>query len=170
MPDENHRQPNLAWAYCPRCKAAIGQLDAKCPGCGYDFPSPPSPPDPDAITYQFDIRFLFYLMVLTAAVCSACSMLGHTAWILALPMFISGILIWRTRRVHYAVFPGLSIGFLIGSALTQSNDPLSKIEGGVFVACVFGCPLNAWFKGFPKSGCLAIVLGIVSMVLARLLI
>jgi hypothetical protein len=30
-------------AVCPKCKGTMGQTDAVCPHCGYDFPPPPKP-------------------------------------------------------------------------------------------------------------------------------
>jgi hypothetical protein len=59
--------------------------------------------------------------------------------------------------VRYAAFPGLAIGFLVGWVLTLANDPIARIEGGIWIATAIGCPLNAWLMGFPKSGCLATV-------------
>ena len=26
-------------AFCPKCNGQMGQMDAKCPHCGYDFPT-----------------------------------------------------------------------------------------------------------------------------------
>jgi hypothetical protein len=170
MPEPDKRPSHLAWAYCPNCKSAIGQLDAKCPNCGYDFPPPPPPPDPDAITYQFDLRFLFYLMALTAIVCSVCRMLGQDAWLLAGPMFLTGLLIWRTRREPYAAIPGLLIAFLIGALFSSSVDALGTIVGGLMLATMIGCPLNAWLKGFPRSGCLAFLLSLLTFYLAAWLL
>jgi hypothetical protein len=101
MPEPEKRPSHLAWAYCPNCKSAIGQLDAKCRNCGYDFPAPP---DPDAITYQFDLRFLFYLMGLTVIVCSVCRALGHNDRALAGPMFISGLLLGECGTPRFQGF------------------------------------------------------------------
>jgi hypothetical protein len=30
-------------AVCPRCKGTMGQVEAVCPHCGYDFPPPAEP-------------------------------------------------------------------------------------------------------------------------------
>ena len=147
----------------------MGQTDVVCPNCGYNFPPDPPPSDVDAITYQFDIRLLFYLMALTALIGSTCRLLGRVAF-LAGPMFVSGVLIWRTRKVRYAALPGLALGFVTGAILTLSRDPLDRIEVGIYLATAIGCPINAWLRGFPKSGCLAIVLSIASVFIAAWLI
>jgi hypothetical protein len=109
-------------------------------------------------------------MGLTAFVCATCRLLGNLAWPLAAPMFISGLLIWRTRKVRYAALPGLAIGFVVGATLTLSLDPLVKIGGGIWLATIIGCPLNAWIKGFPKLGCSSLVLAIASMIAAAWLL
>jgi hypothetical protein len=31
-------------AFCPKCGGPLGQRDAVCPACGYDFPEPKQPP------------------------------------------------------------------------------------------------------------------------------
>ncbi len=170
MGERTEQRSHLLWAFCPKCRSAMGQTDIVCPNCGYNFPPDPPPPDVDAITYQFDIRLLFYLMVLTALIGSACRLLGRGAWLFAGPMFVSGILIWRTRKVRYAALPGLAIGFAVGELLTLSADPLDRVFGGICLATIIGCPINAWLKGFPRSGCLAIVLGIASMFITAWLV
>jgi hypothetical protein len=151
------------WAFCPKCKGVMGQLEAVCPHCGYNFPPDPPPPDYDVLSRQFGIRFLFYLMGLTSFVGSTCSCLGRHSWILAPALFITGLLVWHARKFPYAVLPGLAIGFAIGLALNLAVDPKDKIATGVWIATI-GCPLNAMFNGFPKSGFLALLGGIASSI------
>ncbi len=141
----------------------MGQLHAVCPHCGYTFPPILHPPNYDVLSRQFGIRFLFYLMGLTAFVGSTCSCLGKHSWILAPALFITGLLVWHARKVRYAVLPGLAIGFMVGLALNLAIDPKDKIATGVWIATI-GCPINAMFKGFPTSGLIALLGGIASMI------
>jgi hypothetical protein len=76
-------------------------------------------------------------------------------------LFITGILIWHARKVPYAVLPGFLIGFAVGLALNLAIRPEDKIGTGLWIATI-GCPINAMFKGFPKSGLLALLGGIAS--------
>ena len=114
MDERAEHRGNPVWAFCPKCRSTMGQTDIVCPNCGYNFPPDPPPPDVDAVTYQFDIRLLFYLMGLTALIGSTGRLLGRAAWPFAGPMFICGVLIWRMRKVRYAALPGLAVGFAVG--------------------------------------------------------
>jgi hypothetical protein len=156
-------------AFCPVCKGTMAPLEAVCPHCGYNFPPEPTLPNSDTISSQFDIRLLFYLMGLTAFVCTVCRLLDHDSWLLVIPMYLCGFLIWRTRKVRYAALPGLTIGFVVGVALTLSRDPIVRIWGGIWIGTTIGCPINAWLKGFPRWGCLTLVLGIGSMWIAAMI-
>ncbi len=149
------------WAFCPKCKGVMGQLDAACPHCGYMVPPDPLPPNYDVQSRQFGIRFLFYLMGLTAFACSTCSCLH--CWEFAPALFFTGVLIWHARKVRYAVLPGLAIGFMVGIALNLAVDPKDKIATGVWIATI-GCPINAICKGFQKSGLIALLGGIASVI------
>ena len=40
-------------AFCPQCRKEMGQMDAVCPHCGYDFPTQePEAPEPSGIAYS----------------------------------------------------------------------------------------------------------------------
>ena len=149
-------------AYCPKCNGEMGQRDAVCPHCRYSFPPLAVTPASIPFRTQFSIRFLFFLIGLTAIVFSICSCLND--WVLVPALFVTGLLIWHARKVSYAVLPGLAIGFAVGLALNLAIDPIDKLGTGVWIATI-GCPINAICKGFATSGLVALIVGIASTIL-----
>ena len=148
-------------AYCPMCNGQMGQMDLACARCGYTFP-PSTPAHATASTRaRFGIRFLFFLMVLTATTFSICSCLADHRWVLAPAILVTGILIWHARKVAYAVLPGLVLGFAIGIVLSGAANPIDKLGTGLWAATL-GCPINAICKGFVRSGLVALIASIVS--------
>jgi hypothetical protein len=114
--------------------------------------------DPDPPRPQFSIRFLFLLLALTSFACSVC--ISIKEWTVAGPIFVTGLLIYHTRNVRYAVIPGVAIGFLYG--VVTNRFPLNAICVGIYLASIFGS-INAMFRGFAPRGFLSLITIIVSM-------
>ena len=82
-------------AVCPKCKGAMGQTEAVCPHCGYDFPEPPKPrPVPSWVHLGFGIA---------AAGLGILAQYNTVAWfvleLLLLASWVSIILgVWRFLR------------------------------------------------------------------------
>ena len=110
---------------------------------------------------QYDIRFLFFLMGLTACVCSICFLLGRNNWAVAPSLFIDGLVFWISRRKLYLVLPGFVVGFVFGLVLNLASKPADVIATGLWVAA-YGVPVFLICTGHYKIGLAALVAMIVS--------
>ena len=97
-------------AYCPKCQSETD--DRICPHCGHDVASTETAPE-GKVKFQFGLRFLFFLMTLTAIACAISKAMGIGC---PAPLIVvAALLFWRTRRAKYACLPGLIVGFAVAA-------------------------------------------------------
>ncbi len=113
--------------------------------------------------FQFDLRFLFLLMGLTAVVCGISKWSGN--WAPAPLIVLIGALFWRTRRAEYAFFPGFGLGTAIALTILISFVSEVDFDSALFLAAYFGglgASLNAVIqREYGGSGIAALVATVV---------
>ncbi len=141
-------------ANCPQCQSEID--DGVCPKCGDDLQ--PKAAREGKPRFQFGLRFLFFLMCLTAFACAISKIVE--IWKPAPLIIVAGLLFWRTRRAKYAFFPGFGFGVVIGVMLLAW-----RCDFGVYIGAFLGAilaSLNAIVQGdYPSSGFVALVASVV---------
>ncbi len=150
--------------HCPKCQSEIN--DGICPNCGHDVSSTETAPEEKA-KFQFGLRFLFFLITMTAVVCGISKALDN--WFAAPLIVVNGLLFWRTRRSKYACLPGFALGLAFGWLITLYGMP--GYENAVRLGfATIGAGTNAQLKGYRKSGYVALVAAYLYMVIMHRLL
>ena len=154
-------------AYCPKCQSEVN--DRTCPHCGHDVLSTETAPE-GKFRFQFDLRFLFFLMTLTAVVCAISKAVG--SWWPAPLIAVAALMFWRMRqRAKRRCLIGMGIGVLCGMLLfAYPNLNLHKADSVVFFGALFaaiGAGASAiGRKDYHKNGVVA--MGFVAIYLVAL--
>jgi hypothetical protein len=141
-------------ANCPKCQSETD--DRTCPHCGHDVASTETAPQ-GKFRFQFGLRFLFFLMTLTAVVCAISKALDN--WRPAPLMVVAALLFWRSRRAKYAFFPGFAVGLAYGLfVISRKSLPADKYAMALFLCGTLLAGVNAMFQGeYRRSGLVAMV-------------
>ncbi len=104
--------------------------------------------------FQFDLRFLFFLMGLTAVVCGISKWSGN--WRFAPLIIVNGLLYWQMRPTKDAG-SDLVLCFVLGMIIVLSQAPFTVIltEGAVYIVLTIAtllASINATLRGCRRSG------------------